>query len=71
MHYVDMPNPAPWRGRNWARNGGRNWARNGGRNWTRFDMLARNPAEKVIIVTYSEPLARDIAYRVRAILQAP
>jgi hypothetical protein len=63
MHYVDMPNPAPWRGRNWARNGGR--------NWTRFDMLARNPAEKVIIVTYSEPLARDIAYRVRAILQAP
>jgi predicted phage terminase large subunit-like protein len=33
-------------------------------------LLARNPAEKIIIVTYSEQLARDIAYRVRKILQS-
>jgi hypothetical protein len=32
-------------------------------------LLARNPAEKMIIVTYSEQLARDIAYRVRRILR--
>ena len=33
-------------------------------------LLARNPAEKIIIVTYSEQLARDIAYRVRKIMQS-
>ena len=33
-------------------------------------LLARNPAEKIIIVTYGEQLARDIAYRVRKILQS-
>jgi hypothetical protein len=32
-------------------------------------LLARNPAEKIIIVTYSEQLARDIAYGVRSILR--
>jgi predicted phage terminase large subunit-like protein len=34
-------------------------------------LLARKPAEKIIIVTYSEPLAGDSAYRLRAILQSP
>ncbi|MGO9232735.1 MAG: hypothetical protein ACLP4V_01080 [Methylocella sp.] len=34
-------------------------------------LLTRNPAVKIIIVTYSEQLARDISYRVRKILQSP
>jgi predicted phage terminase large subunit-like protein len=34
-------------------------------------LLARNPAEKIIIITYSEQLARDIGNRVRKILQSP
>lgn len=33
-------------------------------------LLARNPAEKIIIITYSEQLARDIGHRVRDILQS-
>ena len=34
-------------------------------------LLARNPAEKIVIITYSEPLALDIAYRIRKILRSP
>jgi phage terminase large subunit-like protein len=34
-------------------------------------LLARDPAEKILIVTYSEQLANDIAYQVRKIVQLP
>ncbi len=34
-------------------------------------LLARNPVEKIIILTYSEQLAADIAYKLRKILQSP